>query len=236
MSARRHSPFERRRASTTDRPGRRRSARRSGSRRPRAFAQQSPGPQAPDARMRADRPVRGGDGPRGRQDRLRPRRSGDRPIQAAQARSLGVGGVAPPALPAGRLSGKAIRDADGPASDRVRDRPKPLGGGRARPICPISSRRRTSSHADLAAAVDPGGLKREVFGFLPYWELTDSSTRLDWEKLSTIAYFGVGAAGERRPSRRRNSDGSTTVGWSGWTSSKMTASSTPPTPTARGSC
>ena len=50
--------------------------------------------------------------------------------------------------------------------------------------------------ADLAAAVDPGGLRREVFGFLPYWELTDSSTRLDWEKLSTIAYFGVGAAAD----------------------------------------
>ena len=47
----------------------------------------------------------------------------------------------------------------------------------------------------LAAAVDPGGLRREVFGFLPYWELADSSTRLDWEKLSTVAYFGVGADG-----------------------------------------
>jgi hypothetical protein len=42
--------------------------------------------------------------------------------------------------------------------------------------------------------VDPGGLRREVFGFLPYWELADDSTTLDWEKLSTIAYFGVGAA------------------------------------------
>ena len=75
--------------------------------------------------------------------------------------------------------------------------------------------------ADLAAAVDPGGLKREVFGFLPYWELTDSSTRLDWEKLSTIAYFGVGAAANG-DLQKKNSDGSTTVGWSGWTSSKMT--------------
>ena len=56
--------------------------------------------------------------------------------------------------------------------------------------------------ADLAAAVDPGGLRREVFGFLPYWELTDSSTRLDWEKLSTIAYFGVGAAANGDLQRR----------------------------------
>jgi spore germination protein YaaH/flagellar hook assembly protein FlgD len=75
---------------------------------------------------------------------------------------------------------------------------------------------------DLAAAVDPGGLKREVFGWLPYWELTDSSTRLDWQTLSTIAYFGVGAAGNG-DLQRRNADGSTTVGWSGWTSSKMTS-------------
>jgi spore germination protein YaaH/flagellar hook assembly protein FlgD len=76
--------------------------------------------------------------------------------------------------------------------------------------------------AHLAAAIDPGGLRREVFGFLPYWELTDSSTRLDWEKLSTIAYFGVGAA-PNGDLQRRNADGSTTVGWSGWTSSKLTS-------------
>ena len=30
----------------------------------------------------------------------------------------------------------------------------------------------------------------------PYWELSDSSTRLDWEKISTVAYFGVGADGK----------------------------------------
>ena len=79
----------------------------------------------------------------------------------------------------------------------------------------------TAPHGDLAAAVDPGGLKREVFGFLPYWELTDPSTRYDWEKLSTVAYFGVGAAGNGTL-QKQNSDGSTTVGWSGWTSARMT--------------
>ncbi len=75
--------------------------------------------------------------------------------------------------------------------------------------------------AQVAAAVDPGGLFREVFGFLPYWELTDSSTRLDWEKLSTVAYFGVGADANG-DLQRKNADGTTTVGWSGWTSSKLT--------------
>jgi spore germination protein YaaH/flagellar hook assembly protein FlgD len=75
---------------------------------------------------------------------------------------------------------------------------------------------------ELAAAVDPGALRREVFGFLPYWELSDASTTFDWEKLSTIAYFGVGAQANGYL-QKRNTDGSTTVGWSGWTSSKMTS-------------
>ena len=73
----------------------------------------------------------------------------------------------------------------------------------------------------------PGGRRRsrrparEVFGFLPYWELADPSTTLDWEKLSTIAYFGVGAAANG-DLQRQEADGSTTVGWSGWTSSNLT--------------
>jgi spore germination protein YaaH len=75
---------------------------------------------------------------------------------------------------------------------------------------------------DPAAVVSPAGLRREIFGFLPYWELTDSSTTLDYKKISTIAYFGVGAAANGSL-ERTNKDGSTTVGWSGWTSSKMTS-------------
>jgi spore germination protein YaaH/flagellar hook assembly protein FlgD len=74
----------------------------------------------------------------------------------------------------------------------------------------------------LAAEVNPGGLRREIFGFLPYWELTDASTTLDWEKLSTIAYFGVGAAANGNL-EVKDKDGKTTVGWSGWTSSRMTS-------------
>jgi len=31
-------------------------------------------------------------------------------------------------------------------------------------------------------------LRREVFGFLPYWEL---GSTLDYNSLSTIAYFGI---------------------------------------------
>ena len=77
----------------------------------------------------------------------------------------------------------------------------------------------TSAH--LAAIVNPGGLRREVFGFLPYWELADPSTTLDWEKLSTIAYFGVGAAANG-DLHVKETDGSMSVGWSGWTSSNLT--------------
>lgn len=124
-----------------------------------------------------------------------------------------VGGVSPQSLPAGRLTGEAIREGQAaPVEAPVVPIP-PFDGPIVDPEAAIA--------ADLAAAVDPGGLRREVFGFLPYWELTDSSTTLDWEKLSTIAYFGVGAAANGNL-ETTNKDGSTTVGWSGWTSSKMT--------------
>ena len=75
--------------------------------------------------------------------------------------------------------------------------------------------------ADPQAVVSATGLRKEIFGFLPYWELTDSSTTLDYAKISTIAYFGVGAAANGSL-ERTNSDGSATVGWSGWTSSRLT--------------
>ncbi|HYK95353.1 MAG TPA: glycosyl hydrolase family 18 protein [Candidatus Dormibacteraeota bacterium] len=73
-----------------------------------------------------------------------------------------------------------------------------------------------------ATAVGAGGLRREVFGFLPYWTLGASSTVLDWHTLSTIAYFSVGCL----PSGyldKTNADGSLTSGWAGWTSSRMTS-------------
>jgi spore germination protein YaaH/flagellar hook assembly protein FlgD len=127
-----------------------------------------------------------------------------------------VAGEAPRPLPAGRLSGSTIR-AGGTGGGNLDSDPAPEPEALDRPIID----RDTAVTARLAAAVDPGGLRREVFGFLPYWELTDSSTTLDWEKLSTIAYFGVGAAANGNL-EIRNSDGSTTVGWAGWTSSKMT--------------
>ena len=142
------------------------------------------------------------------------------PFKPRKADRWAVGGVTPRELPAGRVSGKAMRAAPTPGRP-IRARSPTRSWPSVPWTCRTSIPRRPSSFQP-AAAVDPGGLKREVFGFLPYWELSDSSTRLDWEKLSTVAYFGVGASGAGNL-QKRNSDGSTTVGWSGWTSSKMTS-------------
>ena len=73
-------------------------------------------------------------------------------------------------------------------------------------------------HFDLAAA---SGLRRQVFGFLPYWELSGASTKLNYDVLSTIAYFSVGATSKGNL-KKKDADGTSTTGWGGWTSSSMT--------------
>ena len=103
---------------------------------------------------------------------------GDRvtvPFKPRAADRWAVGGVAPRALPAGRADGHgacARPAAPGPPAER-----RAAGPGTAArsgpadvPYVDPGARARTPT---LAAAVDPGGLQREVFGFLPYWELTD---------------------------------------------------------------
>jgi spore germination protein YaaH len=79
------------------------------------------------------------------------------------------------------------------------------------PLAPADGSAGTATLASL-----PNGLRKQVFGFLPYWML--SATDLQWMRydlVSTIAYFGVAA----------RSDGSLTQSgstWGGWTSSAMT--------------
>ena len=153
-----------------------------------------------------------------------------------------VGGVTPTALPAGRLDGRSIRTQGSAATT---DRPSPhrpawpvpaaissaidLPTGGPTPIEATSASYDATTGAGSSApvvgpdaAISLSGLRREIFGFLPYWEVNSSSLSLDYAKISTIAYFGVGAdaAGNLQ---KRNSDGSTSVGWSGWTSAKMTS-------------
>lgn len=130
-----------------------------------------------------------------------------------------VGGVKSRALPAGRLDGASMR-----LQGATRDRSDPKA---TTPNVAVD--RPTASKAPEAgstvapqARVDPGALKREIFGFLPYWQLNSSSLRIQYDKISTIAYFGVGADAKGNLIKR-NSDGSVTTGWSGWTSSRMTS-------------
>jgi spore germination protein YaaH/flagellar hook assembly protein FlgD len=160
-----------------------------------------------------------------------------------------VGGGAPTILPAGRLDGRAIR-AQGAAAtvaspQRLRPpaRPAPrlrasataiessidLPSGGLTPVDATTASFELGADPGTAAetvapeaAISPTGLRREVFGFLPYWEVNSSSLRLDYSKISTIAYFGVGV-NANGTLQKRNADGSTSVGWSGWTSTKMTS-------------
>ena len=66
------------------------------------------------------------------------------------------------------------------------------------------------------------GMRRDVYGFLPYWEVADATTRVDFSVITHMAYFSVGVDGSGNL-KKRNADGSLTTGWAGWTSSKMTA-------------
>ncbi|HUF84247.1 MAG TPA: glycosyl hydrolase family 18 protein, partial [Acidimicrobiia bacterium] len=78
-----------------------------------------------------------------------------------------------------------------------------------------------SGDVTAATAVGEDGLRREVFGFLPYWEVS-GSVDLDYKTLSTIAYFSVGVT-KSGNLKKTDSDGSISTGWAGWTSSAMTS-------------
>ena len=99
----------------------------------------------------------------------------------------------------GRPPGRTIRPSDQPIGD-------PADVIDARPAVADGTDRPTSARPRAQARVDPGALRREVFGFLPYWQVNSSSLRIQYDKISTIAYFGVGtdAAGNLQ---KRNSDG-----------------------------
>ena len=192
-----------------------------------------------------------------------------------------VGGGAPRALPAGRLSGKELRaqatvadpagpvrqpdadptpsatpaaspsdgpsatpseepsptPSDAPATDEtLAPSESPDAGASAAPAgdqeivdpsgvvdadpAAFSQDADAAVESDLQATVGSVGLRKEIFGFLPYWELNDS-TVIDWTKISTVAFFGVGASGAGNL-EKTDKDGDVTVGWSGWTSSRMT--------------
>jgi spore germination protein YaaH/flagellar hook assembly protein FlgD len=135
-----------------------------------------------------------------------------------------IDGAIPRALPAGRLSGREMaretgEPSDGPEESIAPD-PSDLTAG---PGIMLARASVTSPSATLSPTASVGaGLSREVFGFLPYWELSSSDLRLDYASLSTIAYFGVGADRDGYL-LKRDADDSLTTGWAGWTSSRMTS-------------
>ena len=151
-----------------------------------------------------------------------------------------VDGRPPAALPAGRATGREMAaspqgslwasrtgstGAAGDATDGAdgSGTSSPVDGPGGRPAVDASGVAYTAPPAtadvDLAAA---SGLRRQVFGFLPYWELSGASTKINNAVLSTIAYFSVGAdrAGNLR---KKDPDGTNTTGWGGWTSSNLTS-------------
>ena len=135
-----------------------------------------------------------------------------------------VGGARPRALPAGRIDGRAMRAqaAGGPAIGPNVDRPTVDPAAVLAAVPASWSAPQPTTDRDVQARVDPGALRREVFGFLPYWEVNSSTLSLQWDKISTVAYFGVGADANGNL-QKRNSDGTLTTGWAGWTSSGMTS-------------
>ena len=150
-----------------------------------------------------------------------------------------VGGGKSRALPPGRVSGTALHAAAqgsiwsgepvpsrSPVVGSPTQGPVPVDGaiGPSMAGVTVSSGGPSAdgSAYQPAAVVSANGLRREVFGFLPYWEVSDSSTSLNWSVLSTVAYFSVGAD-QNGNLLKMNSDGSVTTGWGGWASSKMTS-------------
>jgi spore germination protein YaaH/flagellar hook assembly protein FlgD len=159
-----------------------------------------------------------------------------------------IDGRAPVALPGGRVTGRDMAAARQgstwaePGAGEDTAKPGPGTGtqdgepgapdvapdaGAADPddAIPATGASWTSTAPGPAAAEpDPAaasGLRRQVFGFLPYWELSNASTKLNYDVLSTIAYFSVGATAAGNL-RKRDPDGSSTTGWGGWTSSSLT--------------
>ncbi len=148
-----------------------------------------------------------------------------------------VGGRAPKKLPAGAASGSEMAASPqgtvwAPSSDAPQALvpnaptgvPRPVDGPVPDPGAVLLADPTSATVTAYDPLDPPAGtsLRRQVFGFLPYWELNDSSTTLNYDLLSTIAYFGVGADAKGNL-RKRNADGSTSVGWSGWTSSRLTS-------------
>ncbi|HEX5012543.1 MAG TPA: glycosyl hydrolase family 18 protein [Candidatus Limnocylindrales bacterium] len=148
--------------------------------------------------------------------------------------SWDVAGRAPRALPAGSASGGELRSSGAnPAPAPVAPAPSDDAAPPPASDAPVDAPTDDPSAvpqadgasiglpaADEDVALDGTRLRKQVMGFLPYWEVSDAV--LDYELLSTIAYFSVGAD-KNGNLLKLDPDGTPTTGWGGWTSSRMTS-------------
>jgi len=144
-----------------------------------------------------------------------------------------VDGDAPQVLPAGSASGRSMADSkqgsDWAGHAPIAAAPGAATAGTDSPVgdssvatAAVPAVAAGAANTNAPAASAPTGLRRQVFGFLPYWTLSDRTTVLDYSLLSTIAYFSVGA--DRSGNLlKKDSKGRMTTGWGGWTSAKLTS-------------
>jgi spore germination protein YaaH len=136
-----------------------------------------------------------------------------------------VDGGAPVALPAGVASGRSMASSAEGSVWATQDVVASPSAVVPSPSVEVKSEAALPMlQAQTQGQVTPTGtvnvLRREVYGFLPYWESAAGST-LNYDILSTVAYFGVDVDGSGNL-QKHDADGSTSTGWAGWTSSWMT--------------
>ena len=127
-----------------------------------------------------------------------------------------IDGKAPVALPAGSATGVAMAASARGSVWAVGETSPPSNGSdyQVTPQVTVTTGSDAEAHPSAAGNV----LRREVYGFLPYWNV---GSYLNYEVLSTIAYFGVDLF-TNGDLNKTYSDGSPTRGWRGWTSAAMT--------------
>jgi spore germination protein YaaH len=133
-------------------------------------------------------------------------RTGDRTI---------IDGSYPVALPAGSATGVAMAASPQGSVWAAGENDPPSGG----------SDKQVLAHpgqgvivaGQTASAATANALRREVYGFLPYWRL---GSDINYDVMSTVAYFGVDLYTDGNINKQQ--DGKTTTGWAGWTSAAMT--------------
>jgi spore germination protein YaaH len=132
------------------------------------------------------------------------------PYQPRLGDKTSIDGGSPVALPAGTASGRSMAQEKEGSPSATNDVLDPTA----------ASPSAIGQPAEMQPAAASGNvLRREVFGYLPYWESSYSSS-LNYDLLSAVAYFGVSVRGNG--DLAKSTGGVTTTEWAGWTSSWMT--------------